>query len=69
MADTSKLITNNIKISGHASQSSVYGVTIFFTVVSCLVVLARLLTRMLIVRQPGADDAFISAACVRAIAQ
>lgn len=64
MSDSSEFVTNNLKISGHASQASVYVVAVCFTVLSCLVVLARLLTRIMIVRQPGLDDAFIAAACV-----
>lgn len=51
-------------ISGHASQEAVYGVCVAFTLVMCLIVIARLCTRTFIAKQTGADDALISVAGV-----
>lgn len=47
-------------LSGHSSPAAIYGTAIAFTVVSGLVLVARLLTRFLVARQAGLDDAFIS---------
>ncbi|KAK5111850.1 hypothetical protein LTR85_011748 [Meristemomyces frigidus] len=55
-------------LSGHASQSSIYGTTIAFTMLAALVVVARLITRIAIVRRPGLDDAFITLGCVFSVA-
>lgn len=51
-------------ISGHASQEAVYGVTVAFTLVMGLIVIARMFTRAFIAKQTGADDALISVAAV-----
>lgn len=55
-------------ISGHATQPAIYGTVVAFTIVSGLVVTARLVTRMAIIRQPGLDDLFITIGCVFTIA-
>ena len=50
--------------SGHTSQPAIYGTTIAFTVLACITVLLRLLTRLFIARKAGWDDIFISVAAV-----
>ncbi|WPH04643.1 Hypothetical protein R9X50_00753600 [Acrodontium crateriforme] len=47
-------------LSGHSSPAAIYGTAIAFTVVSGIVLIARLLTRFFVARQAGLDDAFIS---------
>ena len=46
-------------ISGHTSQAVLYVVTVIFTIVACLAILARLCARTFVAKQPGSDDAFI----------
>jgi hypothetical protein len=55
-------------ISGHTSQLALYVVTVIFTIVACLAIIARLCARMLIAKQPGSDDALIFIAGVLSIA-
>lgn len=55
-------------LSGHASGSAVVTVTIALTALAALVVFTRLSTRIWIVREPGLDDGFISAALIFSIA-
>ena len=55
-------------ISGHTSQAVLYVVTVIFTIVACLAIVARLVARILVVKQPGSDDAFISIAGILSVA-
>lgn len=54
-------------ISGHTSQAVLYVVTVIFTIVACLAILARLYARTLVAKQPGSDDAVIFIAGVLSI--
>ena len=58
--------------SGHISlleaeskQSLAYGIIISFTTIAFLFVSLRLATRILIIRNPGAEDVLIGAAMVK----
>ncbi|KAK3670136.1 hypothetical protein LTR78_009983 [Recurvomyces mirabilis] len=51
--------------AGHAPGGAVVGVTIGMTILSGLAVISRLTTRLIMVRNGGIDDAFITAALVR----
>jgi len=55
-------------MSGHASGEAVVGVTIGMTVLAAMAVIARLATRVGIVRNAGIDDAFITVALLFSIA-
>jgi hypothetical protein len=55
-------------ISGHTSQLALYVVTVIFTIVACLAIIARLCARTLVAKQPGSDDALILIAGVLSIA-
>lgn len=55
-------------ISGHATQEAVYGVVVSFTLVMCLIVIARMYTRAFIAKQTGADDALIAVAAAFSLA-
>ena len=46
--------------SGYASQFSIYATIIALSLISSFAVVLRLITRLLIVRQSGWDDVFIS---------
>jgi hypothetical protein len=54
-------------ISGHASQQAVYGVCVVFTILTALMVIARMCTRVFIAKQTGLDDGFIVLAAVFAL--
>lgn len=54
-------------MSGHASGEAVVGVTVGFTVLAALATIARLITRLGIVRHAGLDDVVISIAIVLSI--
>lgn len=47
-----------MKLSGHASQDAVYGTAIAFAILAGLSVVARIITRIFIVKRAGVDDAF-----------
>lgn len=47
-----------MKLSGHASQDAVYGTAIAFAILAGLSVIARIITRIFIVKRAGVDDAF-----------
>jgi hypothetical protein len=51
-------------LSGHASQPSIYLSTIILTIVSCVAVILRLITRLAIVKKCGVEEALIVVACV-----
>ncbi|CAK3899103.1 related to integral membrane [Lecanosticta acicola] len=53
--------------SGHASSTSVVGVTVAFTVVAFVVTVLRLITRISIVRKVGLDDLVITLAVLFSI--
>lgn len=55
-------------ISGHTSQLALYVVTVIFTIVACLAIIARLCARTFVAKQPGSDDALIFIAGVLSIA-
>lgn len=55
-------------ISGHASQTVLYVVTVIFTIIACLAIIARLFARVFVAKQAGSDDAFIFTAGVFSIA-
>lgn len=55
-------------ISGHTSQATLYVVTVIFTIVACLAILARLCARLFVAKQPGFDDALIFIAGILSIA-
>jgi hypothetical protein len=55
-------------ISGHAPGPAVIGVTLALTILAAVAVFARLFARMIVVRNAGFDDAFITAALLFSIA-
>jgi hypothetical protein len=55
-------------ISGHAPGPAVIGVTLAMTILAATAVCARLFARMIVVRNAGFDDAFITAALLFSIA-
>jgi hypothetical protein len=55
-------------MSGHASGSAVVGVTLAMTILAALVVFARLFARVVVVKNAGLDDGFITAALLFSIA-
>ena len=55
-------------ISGHAPGSAVIGVTLAMTILAATAVFARLYARIVVVRNAGFDDAFITAALLFSIA-
>jgi hypothetical protein len=55
-------------ISGHTSQLALYVVTVIFTVLACLAIVARLFARTFIAKQPGSDDVLILIAGILSIA-
>jgi hypothetical protein len=52
-------------VSGHTSGAVVVGVTSATTILAGLAVLSRLITRVVVVRNAGADDFSISLSIVR----
>lgn len=55
-------------MSGHASGAAVVGSTVALVALAAAVVLARLATRVFLVRAAGLDDAFIAAALLCSVA-
>jgi VanZ family protein len=55
-------------ISGHTSPTALYAVTVIFTIVACLAILARLVARTFVAKQAGSDDALILTAGILSIA-
>jgi hypothetical protein len=55
-------------ISGHAPGSAVSGVTLAMTILAAIAVSARLFARLVVVRNAGVDDGFITAALLFSIA-
>ncbi|KAK6369463.1 hypothetical protein LTR81_027997, partial [Elasticomyces elasticus] len=50
--------------SGHAAQGSIIGVTLTFAVLASICVAMRLHTRIVTLKSPGWDDAFVTAALI-----
>lgn len=57
--DIEAIAAQRSTISGHAAQTSLYVVTVIFTAVACLAILARLFARTVVAKQAGTDDGFI----------
>lgn len=57
--DIEEVAAQRSTISGHASQLSLYVVTVIFTILACLAIIARVCARTFVAKQAGFDDGLI----------
>ena len=66
--DIQAIAAQRSTISGHASQTALYVVTVIFTMLACLAIIARLCARTFVAKQAGVDDSFIFIAGIFSVA-